>query len=222
MPSPWFTGLDDDGTPLSGGLLYTYVAGSVNTPLATYSDVDLLIPNANPVVLDAAGRATVYLQDASYKFVLRRSDGSLVRTGDNISAVSVGQSSSLGMVFVLGGTPDSPIVAVAYPSGAGFDKLHAGTAVFNVDSGDLVGTYQFEAMLRCDGGAEVDIAIVNLTDGAPDTPLATASGNSVTGERVRSGNITFAAAGSAKDYGIKVKVDVGSAYVWGIKLIRTS
>lgn len=87
MPSPWFTGLDDSGHPLVGGKLYTFAAGtSVN--LATYSDVGLTTPNANPVVLDAAGRATVFLSAASYKFVLKDANGVTIRTQDNVSAVA--------------------------------------------------------------------------------------------------------------------------------------
>lgn len=87
MPSPWFSGFDDNGDPLVGGLLYTYAAGT-STPLATYSDVNLTTANANPVVLDAAGRATVYLLASAYKFVLKTSAGVTVRTQDNVSAVA--------------------------------------------------------------------------------------------------------------------------------------
>jgi len=86
MPSPLFYGWDDNGDPLSGGLLYTYAAGTT-TPLATYSEVTLTTPNANPVVLSSAGRATVYLSATSYKFVLKTSAGVTVWTQDNVSAV---------------------------------------------------------------------------------------------------------------------------------------
>lgn len=85
MPQPVFTGFDDNGNPLVGGLLYTYTAGTT-TPLATYADVALTTPNANPVVLDAAGRHVVYLSPASYKFVLKTSAGVTVWTQDNISS----------------------------------------------------------------------------------------------------------------------------------------
>lgn len=87
MPSPWFTGFDDNGNPLVGGKLYTYAAGTT-TAQATYSDVSLTTPNANPVVLDSAGRATVYLLASSYKFVLKDSAGNTIRTQDNVSAVA--------------------------------------------------------------------------------------------------------------------------------------
>lgn len=87
MPSPVFEGWDDNGDPLNGGLLYTYVAGT-STPQTTYSDVTLLVANANPVVLNSAGRATVFLPlGTTYKFVLKTSAGVTIWTQDNIANV---------------------------------------------------------------------------------------------------------------------------------------
>lgn len=77
---------DDNGDPLSGGKLYTYAAGT-STPLATYSDVGLTTPNDNPVVIDAAGRCTLFLTASSYKWVLKTSADVTVWTQDNIGAV---------------------------------------------------------------------------------------------------------------------------------------
>jgi hypothetical protein len=87
MPSPKFVGYDNNGDPLSGGKLYTYAAGTT-TPQTTYSDVALSVPNANPIILDAAGRATVFLSGTSYKFVLAGANDSVVWTQDNVSAVA--------------------------------------------------------------------------------------------------------------------------------------
>jgi hypothetical protein len=77
---------DNNGDPLAGGLLYTYAAGTT-TPLATYSDQALTVPNENPIELDPAGRSTIYLSAASYKFVLQTAAGVTVWTQDHISAV---------------------------------------------------------------------------------------------------------------------------------------
>jgi hypothetical protein len=77
---------DDNGVPLSGGLIYTYQAGS-STPLVTYTDNSGIIANANPIVLDASGRTPQQiwlLTGFSYKFVLQNSDGVLIQTLDNI------------------------------------------------------------------------------------------------------------------------------------------
>ena len=57
-----------------GGLLYTYQAGGT-TQQATYSDAAGTVPNANPVVLDSNGSATIRLGSAAYHFVLKDSTG---------------------------------------------------------------------------------------------------------------------------------------------------
>lgn len=221
-PSPIFTGFDNDGTPLNGGLLYTYVAGTT-TPAVTYSDVLLTVPHSNPIVLDSAGRAIIFLPEASFKFVMRRADNSLVWTSDNVAATNLGQTGGLGEVFVFGGDTATPIVATAYPSGTTFDKLHAGTSVYSVDSAQLGGVYELRGMLLSgDGVVTVTAAIVDLSDGAPDTPLATITSTSATGALVSSGTIAFAAPGAAKNYGIKVKVSAGNGFAWGLKLVRVS
>jgi len=91
-PSPVFTGLDSNGDPVAAGLLFTYLAGT-STKVATYTDVDLSSANTNPIVLDSAGRATIFLdQGVSYKFVLAPSTDtdpptSPIWTRDNIQGV---------------------------------------------------------------------------------------------------------------------------------------
>jgi hypothetical protein len=219
MPAPKFVGLDGDGNPLSGGLLYSYAAGTT-TPKATYSD-SIGTPNTNPVVLDSAGRATVYLYVGAYKFILTDADGVAVWTQDNVIPTLVGYP-TLGDVKYMGGDPTSPVTAVAYPSGTGFDKGHAGTVWFYEDSANLVGTYVLEGMLMGYGGGTVTVALVNLTDGTPDTALVEITSASTTGARVRSTAITFPVAGTSKNYGVKAKVDAGSGFAWGLTLLRTA
>ena len=46
---------DNNGVILSGGLLYTYAAGTT-TPQTTYTSSSGATPNANPIVLNSAGR----------------------------------------------------------------------------------------------------------------------------------------------------------------------
>ena len=82
-PTPVMQFLDSNGNPLSGGLLYTYVAGTT-TPLATYTDYGGATPNANPVVLNSRGEASVWLGNSLYKFMLKDSTGTLIWTADNI------------------------------------------------------------------------------------------------------------------------------------------
>ncbi len=88
MPSPkiQFFGVTGtySGKPLAGGKLYTYVAGTT-TPKATYSDSQGATPNANPVVLDSQGMASVWLS-GYYDVALYDSGGLLQYTQGNISS----------------------------------------------------------------------------------------------------------------------------------------
>jgi len=83
-PTPKLQFFDLNGAPLSGGLLYTYAAGTT-TPLATYTDSTGNFANTNPIVLDSRGEANVWLDSASYKLALYTSAGVLIWTVDNIS-----------------------------------------------------------------------------------------------------------------------------------------
>ncbi len=83
-PTPKLQFFDLNGAPLSGGLLYTYAAGTT-TPLATYTDSTGNIANTNPIVLDSRGEANVWLSGAIYKFALYTSVSVLIWTVDNIS-----------------------------------------------------------------------------------------------------------------------------------------
>jgi hypothetical protein len=75
--------LDGAGNPLSGGKVYTYAAGT-STPLATYSDQAGNIPNANPVVLNSRGEASIFWGAGPYKVTLRTSADALLWTQDNL------------------------------------------------------------------------------------------------------------------------------------------
>lgn len=49
-----------NGQPLSGALLYTYVAGTVSAPLNTYQDFGLTLQNPWPLQADATGRIPMF------------------------------------------------------------------------------------------------------------------------------------------------------------------
>lgn len=216
----------DAGVVLNGGVLYFYLSGT-STPTPVYSDAALLVPYGTSVTLNSAGRVPggLYLNPSvgAYKLIVKDSSGVTVgNTIDPLTATNAG-TSGLGEIYVFGGNPSSPVTATSYPSGATFDKLQPGTAVFHQDSGSLAsGTYVIEAMGVVSAGATLTVAIVDLDDGAPDTPLATLTITSTTGARAQSGAITFAAAGTAKNYGIKTKVDTGTGFAWGSRLMRTA
>lgn len=87
--APKFQVLDANGNPLSGGFVYTYVAGTA-TPLPTYPTyADALAgtnANANPVTLDSAGRADIWLTTALYKIVVTDSAFVMVYTADSVGS----------------------------------------------------------------------------------------------------------------------------------------
>jgi len=94
---------DNNGIPLSGGLLYAYQAGS-STPLATYTTISGTVANANPIVLNSSGRLDneVWLTYGYfYKFVLQDSLGSLLGTYDNIYGI-VGVQTAVGTTIPTG------------------------------------------------------------------------------------------------------------------------
>jgi hypothetical protein len=80
---------DNNGVILSGGLVYTYTAGTT-TPETTYTTNAGNVPHSNPIVLNSAGRVAsggeIWLTDAiSYKFVLETSTEVTIATYDNVT-----------------------------------------------------------------------------------------------------------------------------------------
>jgi hypothetical protein len=85
-PTPKQQIFGTDGTPLVGGKIYTYSAGTT-TPLATYTDSGGLTANTNPIILDSLGQANIWLTTlTSYKFSVYTSANVLLYTVDNIAA----------------------------------------------------------------------------------------------------------------------------------------
>lgn len=80
---------DDAGTPLSGGKVYTYAAGTT-TPLTTYTTESGSIAHTNPIILDATGRVNeIWLtQGQTYKFVVEDANSNLIGTYDDIPGVN--------------------------------------------------------------------------------------------------------------------------------------
>ena len=137
---------DNSGIPLAGGLLYTYAAGTT-TPLATYSDNTGATPNANPIVLDSAGRVSgeVWLTNGSnYKFVLKTSAAVTVWTYDNIAGVPASSQTSLRINGATSGYVDLTTVAVAGANTITFPAA-TGTVLLNPNTA-FTGTSTFETI----------------------------------------------------------------------------
>jgi len=83
---------DNNGVMLSGGLVYTYGAGTT-TPLAAYTSNTGATALSNPIVLDASGRVPtgeIWLTyGQGYKFTVKTSTGTLIGTYDNIPSAAL-------------------------------------------------------------------------------------------------------------------------------------
>lgn len=60
---------NNNGQPAAGYKICTYNAGT-NNPIPTYNTSALTVPNTNPLVLDSAGRAAIFLSGTAYKVIL--------------------------------------------------------------------------------------------------------------------------------------------------------
>jgi len=104
-PLPKVQVFDSAGAPLASGKVNTYEAGTT-TPATTYTSADGMTANANPVILDSSGRASIYLVDGTcYKFAVTDSADDPVFTQDNICAPA-GASADPGFDSVTVGDAD--------------------------------------------------------------------------------------------------------------------
>jgi len=168
----------DAGTPLAGGLLYTYAAGTT-TPKTTWADAAETAPNANPIVLNARGEATAFWKGA-YKVELRTAGGAVIWTVDNVSTVQEPLSAvtlaisgnaniagTLGVTgaFTLGGplTSTSTIQATQYTS-----TVAAGVALAMGDASAIRNSFNGFSSMYFDvsiGGAAGGEFVFRTTNG---------------------------------------------------------
>jgi hypothetical protein len=98
-PMPKLQFFANSGVPLAGGYLYTAAAGTPSIPKATYAD-SAGAYNANPVVLDSAGRCSLWL-NGFYFMELWTGDktlagSTLLWTQDNVSSRAAPSSTTGG------------------------------------------------------------------------------------------------------------------------------
>lgn len=163
LTQPRIRFLDSNGAPLVGGKIYTYTAGTT-TPLATYTNQGAGTPNANPVILDSAGYADIWIS-GSYKIVVHDSADNLISSTDNITGFSTGAAGAtfLDGSFTLQNTSD-PTKQTVFNLAA----IGTGTTVtINVPNGNftLISPAIAQTYTAAQRGAPV-----TLTDGATITP----------------------------------------------------
>ena len=114
---------DNNGVILSGGKVYTYVAGTT-TPQATYTSVSGVTPHANPIILDSAGRVPggeIWLTSgASYKFVIETSLGVLLGSYDNVATATASSSILIPSGYTTATTVQEAFDDLGSNTGAGY------------------------------------------------------------------------------------------------------
>jgi hypothetical protein len=224
-PMFWWTAVDDNGLIVPGAIMNFYLSGTT-TPATVYHDADLSSAWTQPPECDTFGRFLAYFDPAvgNLKLIMTDPDGNqLGPTVDPVTPTNAGAAGGVGSIpFDFGSNSSAVVTATAYASGALYTALHPGTSVWQVDSATLTGTFVLEAVGVQDTSGTLTVALVNLTDGAPDTPIATAAIDSLTGETVQSAAIVFPPGGAVKAYGIKTIVSANSGFLIGARIVRTA
>ena len=116
--APVFNGTrftDSTGAPLAGGMIAAYVAGSFSTYQTTYSDSAGTVANANPIILNSVGLATVEIWlvvGQNYNLVLYAADGTtVIDSYNNIRGLVGSGSSAAGTVTAV--SLNSPIGTIS-------------------------------------------------------------------------------------------------------------
>lgn len=224
-PNPVLQVFDINGDPLAGAKLFTFLTGTA-VPSPIYHNSALTVPWTNPAIADAGGFfASIYMAATpAQKWVLQDALGVVQWTVDPVSATAnaAGAGSGLGEIFAFGSNSSSPITALAYNAGATFDKLQPGSSVFAEDSANLTGTYAIQATGVQTTAGTLSVSLMDLSSGAPDTPIATCTITSLTGQVATSGPITFGAPGVVRNYGLKCLVSANAGFLFGVALIKTA
>jgi len=153
-PSPKFSAFDDDGNPLSGGKVYTYLSGG-STPATTYTDSGGGTSNTNPVILDSRGEANIWFTPGvEYRITVTDStDGAIYGPIDNVAG-SVTPSAYFATIMT--GTSQTEV----------FDDIVA-------PGGTITGTILMS-------GAALNMAARVTVASATSTPIGAAASNNVT------------------------------------------
>ena len=178
---------NNSGVPLSGGLLYTYAAGT-STPAITYTSSNGVTPLANPIVLNAGGRiptGEIWVTDGiSYKFVLKDSTDTLIATWDNILGINSNFITFTSQEEVVTATQGQTVFTTSITYTVGTNNL----SVFVNGSNQIVDTNYLETT----GNSVTFLTGLNVGDVVKFTTVATVASNNTS-----SANVSYLPAGSS-------------------------
>lgn len=134
--------LDSSGDPLTSRLLYTYASGTT-TPQTTFTTINGVTQNTNPIVMDAAGRleSEVWLSGGvAYKIVLRGATGALIGTYDDIYGINDTSTNGVEWADLL----NTPTTLAGYGITDGLTAATADVTYAPIDDASLTGDTTIE------------------------------------------------------------------------------
>lgn len=153
LPPAKTTFTDQNGKPLTSGTVDFYAPGTT-TRKTTWQDSSKSVSNANPVVLDAAGRALI-LGDGAYRQVVKDRNGNLVWDQVTSSIGSGGSGSTIGDGLAVGTILPSS-AATAPPN----YQFAYGQALSRSSFPELFAALTVQTPIGCVGGSSV----LNVSD----------------------------------------------------------
>ena len=217
LPNPKFRAFDANGDPLAGGKVYTYEPGTT-TPKPSYTDNTGGTANANPVILDANGEASIWL-NGFYKIILKNSADVQQWSIDQVSSMPAESNTvfsewlSNGLVPTYVGTTQFSV------PGDETTRFQVGRRVkFTVTAGTVYGTITVSAYttlttvtVTFDSGS-LDAGISAVYEGVlsvtnPSLPKrvytisdGTAASHALSVAQLQSGSLTYASTSGTNTY----------------------
>jgi hypothetical protein len=157
---PWIPGqfFDLEGVPLAGGSVQFYITGTT-TPKDTYSqaDRDPMSVHTNPVVLDADGRATIFLTSGGYDAIVYDSEDVELYTVEGFEDLALTFLESMGNILQ-DGTRDVTSGYTVLPTDNLVTVGSSGTTVVNLPTA--------ASRSAVDNGNGLPLFIKNMGSGA--------------------------------------------------------
>jgi hypothetical protein len=186
-PQPKLQFFDNNGNPLSGGRLYTYVAGTT-TPQATFTDETGTVTNTNPVILDSRGEANVWFGPGTYKLKLATAADVEVWSVDDIGSQLSVADLATGIQTWLG-NPTSANLRTAMVDETGTGALvFANAPTLVLPNVDVINEATPGVGVTVDGVLlkDSDVSAQDVTGSATvNAPIVNATGTSSSGGIVR-------------------------------------
>lgn len=228
-PVPKVQYFDDDGTPLAGGKVYFYTPGTANLK-DTFTTQAGTVANSNPVVLDANGRAEIWL-NGIYDVRLDRADDTTVWTVDNVSSAGATTATEIDEWIAPGDTPTFISTTKFSVTGDQTTIYQVGRRVkCTVTAGTVYGrvsavaftTITTVTVVLDSGNLDSGLSVVNIgilsrtNSSVPTMPDATALELAVVAQQIVKGELNYIADTGAADVYVATLPIALAAYVNGM------